>query len=126
MNTNKQSRNRAASLEGIRRCGNECIVCGWNRRSSKTGLPILEGAHVRPFESGVEYDTEENIIALCPNHHSEFDELNFYIDPDLRILHFRYANSEYEGKDVSAKIKHIKRAYLLYAQFLYTDFDNKL
>ena len=119
MNSSSPNRNKAESIKGINRCGNECIVCGWNRRSSKTGSVIVEGAHVRPFDTGAEYDTAENIIALCPNHHSEYDELNFYIDPDSRLLHFRYQNAEYEGKDVSTKTKHIKKAYLIYAKYLY-------
>lgn len=60
-----------------------CIICGWNKRDAK-GNHLTEGAHVREHKSGDEFDIETNMIDLCPNHHTEYDSHNFYIDVETK------------------------------------------
>ena len=98
--------------------GRKCIVCGWDHTDFK-GVPLVEGAHVRPHRSGDEFDRQDNIIPLCPNHHTEFDHYNFYIDADTMKLVFFDSNSEFHGKDVSKEIYYIKREFIAYEQYLY-------
>lgn len=111
-------RDRKASSKGIELSGGCCIVCGWSKNGAN-GNSLVEGAHVRPYESGDEFDKYDNIIALCPNHHTEFDAYNFYIDPDSYTLHFRSSGEEYDGVNVKDKIRHIKKEYLAYAKYIY-------
>ena len=115
----KNTRDPNASSSGIRKSGCCCIVCGWAAKSSKTGKLLVEGAHVRPFEAGAEFDRFDNIIALCPNHHTEYDNFNFYIDPDSFCRWFREKSSPYEGLCVKDKVKHINRTHLAYGKYLY-------
>ena len=44
-----------------------------------------------------------NMLCLCPNHHAQFDDRVFYIDPDnLKIIGL----SAYEGKKLITSKKH--------------------
>ena len=95
------SRNKKESKKGIKKSGEACIVCGWSENDLE-GNTLVVGAHIRPFHTGDEFDKADNIIALCPNHHAEFDKYNFYIDENEKKLVFCY-DSEYNGKDVSEK-----------------------
>ena len=101
----------------------KCIVCGWDLTDSK-GSSLVEGAHVRPHRSGDEFDRPDNIIPLCPNHHTEFDHYNFYIDANTMKLVFFDTNSEYHGKDVSKEIDYVKKEYIAYEQYLYNQAHN--
>ena len=64
----------------------KCQVCGVSL-PSPIG-PIAIGAHIKPLgqpHNGP--DRIENMLCLCPNHHSQFDQYSFYIDPDsLEII----------------------------------------
>ena len=113
---NMTSRNKNESNKGIKLSGSACIVCGWNEHTID-GKSLIEGAHVKAIETGKEFDKADNIIALCPNHHTEFDALNFYIDADTKKLFFCY-NTVYNGKDVSNNTKHIQPEYLRYHKYL--------
>ena len=112
------SRNKAESIKAIRLCKNKCIICGWQEINSKSE-PLVVGAHVKPFQSGSEFDKADNIIALCPNHHVEFDSFNFYIDPETKILIFRNSDNKYNGFNVADGIQHVKKEYIAYRAYLY-------
>ena len=47
-------------------------------------------------------DNIENIICLCPNHHSQFDVFGFYIDGDTFEIK---GLKGYEGKKITIKKK---------------------
>ena len=96
----------------------KCIVCGWSITDFK-GASLVEDAHVRPHRSGDEFDRPDNIIPLCPNHHTEFDHYNFYIDTDTRKLVFFNTDNVFNGKDVSKEICHVKKDFIAYEQYLY-------
>lgn len=110
------SRNKAESDKGIALSGGKCIICGWDGRNYK-GESLVVGAHVRSFESGHEFDHSDNIIALCPNHHAEFDGYAFTIDTKTKTIIHVDQNNPINGLSVKEKIKHIQERYLAYNQY---------
>ncbi len=114
------SRNAKESKKGIELSGGKCVVCGWCAQNSKKESLII-GAHVRPFESGSEYDKADNIIALCPNHHAEYDGYAFTIDANTRRIIHIDKNNMYNGADISENIKHIQKKYLAYEQYMFNE-----
>jgi 5-methylcytosine-specific restriction endonuclease McrA len=72
-----------------------CQVCD-EQRQGPNG-PYAEGHHLHPLgDDPPGPDVEENIVILCPNHHSDFDYRLIEIDPEsLEITH------EYEELDRS-------------------------
>ena len=112
------SRNKTESDKGIALSGGKCIICGWDKRNYK-GESLVVGAHVRSFESGHEFDHSDNIIALCPNHHAEYDGYAFTIDSKTkRIIHIDPTN-QMNGLSVKDKIAHIQERYLAFNQYLF-------
>lgn len=107
-------RKREESEKAIRLCGKRCVVCGWSC-TSLSGEPLVEGAHIKPV-SELEKDSFDDIIALCPNHHAEFDAYMFYIAPKSRkVVHVdRHA----ECHDRVVEVPYIKDEYLAYRQYL--------
>ena len=64
-----------------------CQICSIQIAIPK-GL-VAEGAHIRALgkpHNGP--DTTENILCLCPNHHTSFDLGGIYIGDDLRVFNF--------------------------------------
>lgn len=114
----KYNRDRKAVDKGIEKSGNVCIVCGWSKKDKK-GNTLLEGAHVKPFIDNKEDDKYSNIIALCPNHHKEFDCGNFYIDYENNILVFRDESDIYNNSKIKGKIEHIEKRYLIYRKYMF-------
>lgn len=56
-----------------------CQVCGI--RLEVPGGVIAEGAHIRPVgRPHAGPDTPGNMLCLCPNHHSQFDQGGIWID----------------------------------------------
>ena len=110
------SRNKTESDKGIALSGGECIVCGWDKRNYK-GDSLVVGAHVRSFESGHEFDHSDNIIALCPNHHAEFDGFVFTIDSRTKKIIHTDPDNPINGLSVKEKIAHIQDRYLAYNQY---------
>ena len=110
------SRNKVESDKGVALSGGKCIICGWDGRDYE-GHSLVVGAHVRSFGSGHEFDNKNNIIALCPNHHAEFDGYAFTIDCETKkIIHIDPHNA-INGLSVEDKIAHIKSQYLAYNQY---------
>lgn len=116
-------RNGKERLKGVRLSGGKCIICGWDAKDNR-GNSLVQGAHVRSYESGPEFDNYDNIVAFCPNHHAEYDNFLFTIDAKTkRIVHIDKDNP-INGLDVSNKIKHIKESYLAYNQYLFNKKNN--
>lgn len=113
-------RNKKEADKGIELSGNKCIVCSWNVCDKKGNL-ILHAAHVRPYNNAKEYDTSSNIIALCPNHHEEYDRLNFTINYKEKTIIHRQADNPFNGKKIVGKINHIKPSFFIYHNRLYSD-----
>ena len=117
------SRNRKESKKGIILSGNACVVCGWSGKNFKNET-LLVGAHVRPFESGSEFDKADNIIALCPNHHAEYDGYAFTIDATTKTIICIDPNNKYNGLCIKDRIKHVKTEYLAYEQYLFNEIND--
>lgn len=96
---------------GVNKCGNSCIICGWNKKDYEGNL-LVQGAHVRPYEKKKDYDKFDNIIALCPNHHVEFDRGNITINYSKQVCLCRDTKDEYHNRPIVGKIGHIQAGYL--------------
>lgn len=105
-------RKKSSTETALKLCNNSCVICGWNKVDYK-GNSLVVGAHIRDYANAPEIDDFKNIIALCPNHHREFDAGNFYIDPDTRIVYF-YDDDEYNYENISSRIKYVDKKYLIY------------
>lgn len=98
-------------------CGDSCVICGWSKK--RNGILLVEGAHIKPLEYDADCDNRFNIIALCPNHHTMFDNYLFYIEPQTLIVKFQDKTDEFNNLDLSQKLKYIKKEYLAYRKYLY-------
>lgn len=112
------SRNSIESAKAIKLCNYECVVCGYKKRKPN-GNPLVVGAHVRAFENAPEYDVYNNIIALCPNCHAEYDSFIFYIDPKSRCLNYLDSSNPLNGKNIGDKIKYVDSKFLAFNVYLY-------
>lgn len=92
-----------------------CQVC--NIRLEVPGGSVSEGAHIRALGSPHNGpDTPENVLCLCPNHHTLFDQGGIFITADLKVVH-------HDGQVVGSLNKHAKHAvgldYLSYHRGLW-------
>lgn len=83
-----------------------CAVCGES---------VYESAHVRPkrsFDSG-ENDRANNIIRLCPTHHTKFDngKIGICESKDAFIIK---EDGDLRLEDVESPINHVKDEYIQY------------
>ncbi len=111
-------RNKKESEKSIKLCQNRCVICGWNEHD-RHNSPLVEGAHIKPLEYDDTSDLYDNIIALCPNHHTLFDSYMFYIDPQTMHTVFMNKSNPYHNIDLSQKLRYVKKEYLAYRQYLY-------
>ncbi len=116
------SRNRTESQKGIRLSGGKCIICNWCGKNYKNE-PLVVGAHVRPFEAGAEFDMANNIIALCPNHHAEYDGFAFTIDVKTKRILCSDKSNPIDGMSVEEKVRHIDNKNLAYHQYLFNQYN---
>ena len=107
------SRDRTESQKGVQFAGGKCIVCGWNKKNQK-GEPLVEGAHIRSFSNVPDYDKYDNIVSMCPNHHTEYDAGNFTIDSVNRLFIFKDSSDPFHLKSIIGEIKHVKNGYFDY------------
>ena len=106
-------RDKNQSGKGIELSGSACVICGWAKTDTRKNL-LVEGAHVRKFGNVKDYDKFDNIIGLCPNHHTEYDCGSLYIDFDKKICCHVNPHDESHGKKLVGKIKHVERGYFEY------------
>ena len=107
-------RKKTESEKAVQLCKCKCIVCGWGGLSL-SGTPLVVGAHVKPI-ANMEEDSFDDIIALCPNHHAEFDAFKFFIDPDTRQI--IYTDGSQNIHPPIGDIKYIRKEYLAYRQYI--------
>ncbi len=108
------SRKKEETEKAIRLCRKRCVICGWSC-TSLDGEPLVEGAHIKPI-SELEKDSFDDIIALCPNHHAEFDAYKFYIKPKTKVLVHVDNHADCNGQVVD--IPYVKDEHLAYRQYL--------
>ncbi len=83
--TDRIIRDTAITKEVKRLHGCRCEVCGCRLETPKG--PYAEGAHIRPLGSPHEGpDTLDNVLCLCPNHHTLFDFGAVSIGDDFRLV----------------------------------------
>ena len=88
-----------------------CQICSVYLKTPAGAIAI--GAHIKglgkPHDGP---DVIENMICLCPNHHEQFDDYGFYIDPN----NFEIKGLEnFEGKKINLNKKHeIDKNFLQY------------
>ena len=91
--------------------GYKCQVCNVYLKTPYGGIAI--GAHIKGLgkpHNGP--DVIENMICLCPNHHEQFDDHGFYIDPETYEIK---GLEGFEGKKITLNKKHnIEKSFLKY------------
>ena len=106
------SRDGNVKKEVLKICPNRCLFCGYDIRC-KNGNTLLEGAHVRKFSDGSQYDDPHNMILLCPNHHTEYDNDLIDFTPD-GIIHHYYKDNPCNDKTVEYDISYLYPGYIKY------------
>lgn len=77
---------------------NKCQLCGRQLRNAD-GNFMSEAHHIQPynkFHRGS--DSSKNLIILCPNHHAQFDQLFYAIEPQTHVVHCLYEEDQYHYK----------------------------
>lgn len=69
---NMSSRDPSIKNRLLKSCPNICFICGYSKRD-QNGNSLLEGAHIKDNAKNSAYDNVQNMILLCPNHHTEYD-----------------------------------------------------
>ena len=113
----KSETNKAIDL-----CNDACVVCGW-KRIDNNGESLLHGAHIKSFEN-IDEDSYDDIVALCPNCHTEYDHYLFYFSNDGKHKVI-YQNDKYVFAPLFHKINYIKKEYLAYSEYIFKK-ENKL
>lgn len=90
----------------------KCLICGYDQ-CKPSGEPLLEGAHIRDFSDGSQFDIPENMVLLCPTHHREYDCGLIDFDKNGTIYHYDETN-EYHLKTVQYRIQYVKPGYIEY------------
>jgi hypothetical protein len=94
--------------------GRKCQICGL-RISIASGGFYAEAHHIKPL-GGLSQgpDTSDNLIVLCPTHHTEFDFGSIAVDPEsFKILHIDDTN-EFHGKQLAYHRNDLGKDFLLY------------
>lgn len=114
--TNRLQRNVKVSEKVKQIYNHRCQVCDIFLPSPSG--PISIGAHIqglgRPHNGP---DIIENMLCLCPNHHDQFDNYAYYIDPvNLEIIGL----DDLKGKKINIDKRHkVKAEFLEYHKELY-------
>lgn len=101
----------------------ECQLCGYKVRKSN-GDYVSEAHHIQPYNRLHRGDdNSHNIIILCPNCHTQFDDLYFAIHPDTQEVHCILGEEEeYHLSNLHMKEEHtLHKKYLEYTWKLFED-----
>ena len=69
---------------------------------------------MRGFRNTADYDRADNIVGMCPNHHTEYDNGNITIDFDKQMCIHRDPKDPFHHKKLVGSIRHIKPGYFDY------------
>lgn len=70
-----------------RQYDNECQLCGYRLRKAN-GEYYSEAHHIQPYNKFHRGDdNSNNLIVLCPNCHTQFDDLYYAIHPETQKVH---------------------------------------
>ncbi|MGE7761518.1 HNH endonuclease [Peribacillus sp. NPDC097895] len=103
---------------------NECQLCGYRLRKS-TGEYTSEAHHIQPYNKLHRGDDNgQNIIVLCPNCHTQFDDLYFAINPQTQEVHCIFGEEdEYHLSKLKMREQH--NLNLKYLEFTWELFEEK-
>ncbi|HEU5292193.1 MAG TPA: HNH endonuclease [Cyclobacteriaceae bacterium] len=91
-----------------------CQICGSNILLPNTGY-YSEGHHLQPL--GGEHqgpDVRENIIILCPTHHTEFDYGSIAINPSNNLIEHIDDKNPFHNQPLAYRRKDLGNEYLSY------------
>lgn len=92
----------------------KCQICGTSLYLPN-GYYYAEGHHLQPLGGEHEGpDVKENIIILCPNHHSEFDYGSIAINPETNLTEHLDVKNEYHNKSLYYERKDLGKEFLIY------------
>lgn len=93
-----------------------CQLCKCNLKSVNNTY-ITEAHHIRPYNKTHRGDdTFLNLIVLCPNCHSRFDDFYFAVHPETNIVHCVNPEDELHFTELHMESGHVfGRAYLEYS-----------
>lgn len=93
---------------------NRCQICG-KKITLPNGKEYSEGHHLKKL-GGVHKgpDTSDNIIVLCPYHHTEFDYGAIAIEPDDKLIKHIDASNEFNNKELKYSRGDLSKEYLKY------------
>lgn len=98
-----------------------CQVCGY-RVPKADSTYSAEAHHIQPYNKiHAGDDTSKNLLVLCPNCHSQFDDLYFAIEPNTYLIHSVFDTDDYHLVELTLKHE-LGSKYLEYAWKL---FQNK-
>lgn len=106
-----------------RNYNNECQLCGYKLRKS-TGEYYSEAHHIQPYNKLHRGDdNSQNLIVLCPNCHTQFDDLYYAIHPETRKVHCIFGgDDQYHLEDLVMKEEHtLSNIYLEYTWNLFEE-----
>ncbi len=97
-----------------------CQLCGYRLRSSN-GEYMSEAHHLKPYNRKHRGDDSiKNIIILCPNCHSQFDELYYAINPETNQVHCTFEDDQYHLSELEMLKGHeLGKEYLTYTWELF-------
>jgi hypothetical protein len=64
----------------------KCQICGITINSNTVVGKYAEGAHIKPLAVDIDTDKKDNIICLCPNHHTMLDYGAISIKDDYSLI----------------------------------------
>lgn len=98
-----------------------CQVCGTRLKSTRRY--ISEAHHIRPYnDTHKGDDCWGNMIVLCPNCHSQFDDLYYAIHPvELRIYCLDIENPFHHKKIKNVSGHNLNKDYLIYTWKMFNE-----
>lgn len=105
---------------------NTCQLCDYKLRYAEGNYS--EAHHIRPYNKTHRGDDNiRNMIVLCPNCHTQFDDLYYCINPDTLNIHCLFEDDDYHLENLKFKEWHnLGKEYLNYSWELFTQKKNQL
>lgn len=102
---------------------NQCQLCS-TRLLKANGTGYAEAHHIQPYNRVHQGDdTPKNLIVLCPNCHSQFDDLYYAINPHTHEIHCANENDRFHLANMHL-IHKLDKKYLEYAWKMFVDQKN--
>lgn len=103
----------------------QCQLCNYQLRKSDGGF-TAEAHHIQPYNKVHKGDdTTKNLIILCPNCHTQFDDLYFAIEPETHLVHCIFEDDDYHLTQLILKHK-LDEKYLKYTWQLFQQKKDKI